>query len=255
MLKRLSLIALFGLAPAALVSHAADAPKPDAPAAAKFELPKPNADGFIPMFNGKDLSGWKGLDGFWSVKDGVIVGSETKETSKQTFLVYQAPFADFELHFKYKWGSADGNSGVQFRSKMMDEKTSRIGGYQADFDAGNGFTGIIYDEAGGAGGRGVMSNRGEKTTWDADNKRTNTPLAKTSDELKKVIKKDDWNDCVVIAKGNHIVYSTNGEVTTDLTDESPKAVKDGIIGLQIHAGFTMEIQFKDLMIKPLEEKK
>ncbi len=255
MLKRLSLIALLGLAPAPFITHAADAPKADQTADTKFELPKPNAEGFIPMFNGKDLTGWKGMEGFWSVKDGMIVGAETKETSKQTFLIFQAAFSDFEMHFKYKWATPTGNSGVQFRSKLVDPATSKLAGYQADFDAGNVYTGIIYDEADGAGRRGVMSNRGEKTHWDADNKRTNEKLGKSSEELKAVIKKDDWNDCVVIAKGNHITYSTNGETTTDLLDESPKAVKDGLIGLQIHAGFTMEIQFKDLLIKPLTDDK
>ena len=46
----------------------------------------------------------------------------------------------------------------------------------------------------------------------------------------------------------------NGLVTTDLTDNSPKACKDGVIGLQMHGGFTMTIQFKDLKIKFLEKK-
>ena len=79
--------------------------------------------------------------------------------------------ADFELHFSYKFATPDGNSGVQFRSKVIDPKTDRVGGYQADFDAKGGYDGSIYDEAGVAGGRGTMSNRGEKTVWDADNKR------------------------------------------------------------------------------------
>jgi hypothetical protein len=219
---------------------------------------KPDADGFVSIFNGKDLTGWSGLEGYWDVKDGVISGHETKEKSKQTFLIYTgSKVADFELHYSFKFnavdGKVDGNSGVQFRSKIMDEKKDpfRAGGYQADCDAGNGYTGIIYDEAGGAGGRGIMSNRGEKTVWDVDNKRHNEKLAMSSDELKKAIKNGDWNDCVLIAKGNHITYSINGNITTDLTDESPKAVKDGILALQLHAGFTMDIQFKDLKLKKL----
>jgi hypothetical protein len=244
-LHRASLALLAALGLTGLVAAA------DKPAA---DLPKADADGFIPLFNGKDLTNWEGLDGFWSVKDGVISGHETKEGSKQTFLVLTAlKPADFELHFSYKWATPDGNSGVQFRSKVLDEKAYRVGGYQADFDAKGGYDGSIYDEAGVAGGRGTMSNRGEKTVWDADTKRHDEKLS--DEDLKKYIKAGDWNDCVVIAKGNHITYTINGHLMTDLTDDSPKALKDGVIALQCHAGFTMEVLFKDLKIKLLDDKK
>ena len=144
---------------------------------------------------------------------------------------------------------------MQFRSKVIDPKTDRVGGYQADFDAKGGYDGSIYDEAGVAGGRGTMSNRGEKTVWDADNKRTTKSCPLSGDELKKYIKVGDWNDCVVVAKGNHITYTINDRLMTDLTDDSPKALKDGVIALQLHAGFTMEILFKDIKIKLLEPSK
>jgi hypothetical protein len=218
-------------------------------------LPKPDADGFITIFNGKDLSGWEGLDGYWSVKDGVISGHETKDKSKQTFLVFTAAQVhDFELHLKYKFTTPDGNSGIQFRSKLLDPKTFRVGGYQADFDGQAGYDGSIYDEAGVAGGRGTMSNRGEKTTWDAQNKRHNEKLEGAAD-LKKFIHVGDWNEVVLIAKGNHITYRINGHLMTDLTDDSPKAVQEGVLALQLHAGYTMEIEFKDVKISLMNEKK
>ena len=99
-----------------------------------------------------------------------------------------------------------------------------------------------------------MSNRGEKTVWDADNKRKNEKLGDGGDALKKLLKIGDWNDVVLVAKGNHITYSINGKVMTDLTDDSPKALQEGVIALQCHAGFTMDIQFKDVKIKLLEKK-
>ena len=143
-----------------------------------------------------------------------------------------------------------GIPGLQIRGKIDNPAALHVGGYQADIDAGNGYTGIIYDEGGVAGGRGIMSNRGEKTLWDADNKRSATPLNKTSDEIKAVIKPvGEWNDVAVIVDGNRITYSINGQVTTELTDNSPKACKDGVIGLQMHAGHTMTLQFKDMKIK------
>ena len=230
--------------------------KPVRAADAKSELPKPDADGFMTIFNGKDLTGWEGLEDYWSVKDGVISGHETKDKSKQTFLVFSGcKVSDFELHVKYKFATPEGNSGIQFRSKVLDPKTFRVGGYQADFDAQGGYDGTIYDEAGVAGGRGTMSNRGEKTTWDADNKRQNEKLAESGADLKKAIKVGDWNDVVLVAKGNHITYSINGHLMTDLTDDSPKALKEGVLAFQLHAGYTMDIQFKDVKLKLLGEKK
>jgi hypothetical protein len=221
---------------------------------ARAEDAKPDADGFVSMFNGKDLTGWDGLEGFWSVKDGVISGAESKEhPAPQTFLIYKDKFGDFELHYSYKFATPDGNSGVQFRSKVLNEKQHRIGGYQADCDAKKGYDGSIYDEGGVAGKRGTMSNRGEKTTWTAETKRENEKLPEDNATLKNFVKQGDWNDVVLIAKGNHITYTINGHLMTDLTDNSPKMVPDGVIGLQLHAGFVMEIQFKDLKIKDLSD--
>ncbi len=223
--------------------------------AEESRLPKPDADGFITIFNGKDLTGWEGLEDYWEVKDGVISGHETKDKSKQTFLVFKGcKVSDFELRLKYKFATPDGNSGIQFRSKVLDEKSFRVGGYQADFDAQAGYDGTIYDEAGVAGNRGTMSNRGEKTTWDADNKRSSEKLPESNADLKKAIKIGDWNDVVLIAKGNHVTYSINGHLMTDLTDDSPKALKEGVLAFQLHAGYTMDVQFKDVRIKILGEK-
>ena len=113
---------------------------------------KPGADGFIKLFNGRDLTGWKGLKNYWSVKDGSIRGLENKETSRQTFLILTTPrVTDFELHFKYRLMSPEGNSGVQFRSQILNSNTYLVGGYQADFDSKVQFDGSIYDEAGTAG--------------------------------------------------------------------------------------------------------
>jgi hypothetical protein len=116
------------------------------------------------------------------------------------------------------------------------------------------YTGLIYDESGIAGGRGTMSNRGEKTSWDAENKRHNNPLPESADDLKKLLHNtSDWNDIVLIVNGNHVQYSISGHLMTEMIDESPKAVlKGGVIALQMHAGFAMDIQFKDIAIKFLD---
>ena len=108
------------------------------------------------LFNGKDLTGWKGLD-FWSVEDGCITGRTTKEkpTKGNTFLVWQGgEVGDFEFTFKYK--IVGGNSGVQYRSKVVDEKNFVVSGYQADFEAGKTYSGILYEDK----GRGILAQRG-----------------------------------------------------------------------------------------------
>jgi len=174
--------------------------------------------------------------------------------SKQTFLVFSAlKVTDFELHLKYRFASPEGNSGIQFRSMVLDSNTYRVGGYQADFDAEVEYDGSIYDEAGVAGNRGTLSNRGDKTIWDAQYKRHIEPLGESSPDLKKSIKPGEWNDVRLVANGNHVVYSINGRVMTDLVDHSPAALREGVLALQLHAGFTMDVRFKDVRIKPLRE--
>ena len=254
MLKRVSLVSVAALAIGVAALHADDKP------AASAGLGQPDANGFVSLFNGKDLTGWEGLEGLWSVKDGVIDGSETKEKSIQTDLILSASkehpekFVNFELHIKWQMVSASGNTGVQFRSVINNAETLHAGGYQADIDSGGKFTGSIYDESGIAGGRGTMSMRGEKTNWDAENVRHNTPLSESGDDLKALLHNTgDWNDIVLIVNGNHVQYSINGHLMTELVDESPKAVlKGGVIALQMHKGFTMDIQFKDISIKFLD---
>jgi len=234
------------------VSHAARA-EPELTAAAETAvLPAPDADGFIALFNGHDLAGWTGLADYWSVKDGTISGHQIKETSKQTFLVLSAlTVRDFELHFRYRFASPEGNSGIQFRSTVLDAQTYRVGGYQADFDAERQFDGTIYDEAGVAANRGTMSNRGEKTMWDSENRRHVEPLGEDSSDLLAFIKVGDWNDAILVARGNHIAYSINGHIMTDLVDGSWAALQAGRLALQLHQGFTMDVRFKDLRIKLL----
>ena len=256
MLKRISFAALAALAIGAASLHADDK------TAASADLGQSDANGFISLFNGKDLTGWDGLEGFWSVKDGVIDCSETKEKSVQSDLILSASkehpekFANFELHIKWQMVSPSGNSGVQFRSAINKPETLHVGGYQADIDSGGHYTGSIYDESGIAGGRATMSMRGEKTYWDAQNVRHNTPLAESGDDLKGFLHNTgDWNDIVLIVNGNRVQYSINGHLMTELVDESPKAVlTGGVIALQMHAGFTMNIQFKDISIKFLDGK-
>lgn len=210
----------------------------------------PSEEGFVAIFNGRDLTGWQGLPDFWSVTDGAISGHETKEASRQTFLVFNGVTpADFELRLKYKFTTPRGNSGVQFRSKVLDSTNWRVGGYQADFDAQGGVDGSIYDEAGVAGNREVMSRRGEKTIWRSSNERREETLGGGVANLAQSININDWNDVSLRIEGDHFEYRINGHLMTEMIDDAAESLHHGVIAFQLHQGFTMEILFKDVRMK------
>lgn len=209
-----------------------------------------------PLFNGKDLTGWAGNPALWSVKDGVIVGKTTAEApiKGNTFLVWKdGEVSDFELTLKYKMTPGDEkqtvNSGIQYRSKIVDEANFVVAGYQADFEYGPKYSGILYEER----GRGILAQRGQKVTiaQSADPKKpTLTVTGETgkSDEIQAAIKKDDWNEYKVIAKGGHLQHFINGKLTVDVTDETAEGAKKGVLALQIHQGPPMQVEFKDIIL-------
>lgn len=210
--------------------------------------------GFQPLFDGKTLANWEGREGFWRAEDGCIVG-QTKEAFKgpNTFLVYTGgDVSDFELRFEYKMEG--GNSGVQYRSKMLDDnknKLYRVGGYQADFDADNTFSGIVYDEGGVAGGRNIMAQRGTRVTYGKNGEKKVEQLPMSNEQLGAAIKKGDWNQYVVIVRGPHLIHKINGNTTSEVIDYSDKALKSGVLALQLHAGPPMKVQFRNIRIKKL----
>ena len=212
-------------------------------------------DGFKPLFNGKDLTGWDGRKEHWSVEDGALTGTTSKENPAKgnNFLIAKDGgkdliVGDFELRFSYKFSGDWGNSGVQYRSK--DFGNFVVGGYQADFEVGTTYSGILYEEK---MTRGVMAQRGEKVVWNKEGKKEVVgKTAKTSAEIQATIKKGDWNEYVVIVKGNHFQHFINGNQTVDVVDQDEKKqVMTGILALQLHAGPVMKVQFKDIRIKQL----
>ena len=242
-----------------------------------FSLSAADAEkGFKSLFNGKDLTGWTGNLELWSVQDGTITGktpptpdNPKKSTLKHnTFLVYtNGNVADFELRLSYKIVPNNqegfGNSGIQYRSKVLQqgEMGPIVGGYQADFEAGKTYSGILYEER----GRGILAQRGQKTVVkpeaevEQNGKKAKKAEIKVvgetgkSDDIQAAIKKEDWNDYVVIAKGNHLQHFINGKQTIDVVDEDAvKGAKEGVLALQIHAGGPMTVQFKNVRIKDLK---
>jgi len=204
--------------------------------------------GFRSLFNGMDLAGWEGNPRFWSVREGSITGQTTAENPAQanTFLIWRnGTVEDFELRLSYR--IVGGNSGIQYRSKDLGNWV--VAGYQADFEAGKTYSGIVYEEK----GRGILAKRGEKTVVGADGKPKVVGSVGKPDDIQAAIKNEDWNDYVVIAQGNHLVHRINGRVTAEATDEhAEKRAASGILALQLHAGPPMVVQFKNIQLKRLK---
>ncbi len=208
--------------------------------------------GFVPLFDGKTLKGWQGVANHWRIQDGAITGYTEKADplKNNTFLVWTNGTVDnFELRFRYRM--IGGNSGVQYRSKLIDTEKFIVGGYQADFEAGKTYSGILYEER----GRGILAERGQRTRITEENGKTK--ITKVGDlassaELQANIKDEDWNDYTIIADGNHLMHFINNRMTIDVLDEqSAAAARSGILALQIHVGPPMIVQFRDIKIKKL----
>jgi hypothetical protein len=179
--------------------------------------------GFRPLFNGKNLEGWVTPDdkSLFTVEDGEIVGRTQGNLKKNEFLVTDRSYANFTLKAKVK--IRNGNSGIQFRSKRAPNGV--VSGPQAD--VADGYWGLLYEER----GRGILERY-------------------PPDKANALVKKNDWNEFVITAMGDHVTIDLNGTRVIDRTD--PKFDSSGVIALQVHVGPPMEVRYKDIDIKVLD---
>tara|TARA_A100001037_G_C15112565_1_gene619756 strand:+ start:109 stop:807 length:699 start_codon:yes stop_codon:yes gene_type:complete len=223
--------------------------------AAALALPALADDkGFVSIFDGKTLEGWNGDPKFWSVKDGAITGQTTRAnpTRGNTFIIWEGgKTANFILEMEFK--IQGGNSGIQYRSFKLPGNHDgwRIGGYQADFESGDRYSGILYGER----FRGILSDRGFKTTWTTVDGKLEKKREQFGDSKKigQAIKKGEWNKYHIEAKGYTFMHFINGVKTTEFNDGDVKSHrKDGLLALQLHAGPPMTVQFRNIRIKHLK---
>ena len=226
-------------------------------AAADLGPPDPQ---FVSLFNGKDLSNWDGNPQLWSVKDGAIVGQRViaeKPDKGNTFLIWKGGRPkNFELRasFRLLSDNATGwaNSGIQYRSRIVDPAHWVVRGYQADMDGSGKYVGQLYEE----GYRGFLALPGQRVRVKSgeDGKPHIEVLGATADPaaILAAIHKQGWNEYVIIAEGNHLRQFFNGIPSADVTDlDRPNAAESGVIALQLHAGLPMTVQFKDIFLKTL----
>ena len=212
-------------------------------------------DGFVSIFNGKDLTGWVGDSNLWSVENGCIVG-QTNDSDKKILqnqaLYYDADkeIGDFAIKFDYKISNW-GNSGLYYRGWFLEEPEKfRMGGYQADFDGAATYSGIMYGEA----FRGILANIGTVSRVTPEGKIDEVSRFAAPEDIRANVKIEDWNHYEVVAKGFVFVHKINGKVTSVFIDEDSDDVrrKSGVLGWQLHVGDGgMRVEVKNIYLKKL----
>ncbi|MES2920272.1 MAG: family 16 glycoside hydrolase [Verrucomicrobiota bacterium] len=196
------------------------------------------------LFNGRDLTGWKGDLRLWSVENGVLVGQTDKagrSIPKNSFLIWQGgEFGNFELEFKGRV-SGSNNSGVQYRSRIADKEKFSVKGYQLDMHHKQEYLAMLYEE----GGRGIICQRGQSVLIHGTGERVVQPLGNVPEANLAV-----WNDYRIVADGPIVTHWVNGVVAARIEDHEATALSSsGVIALQLHAGASMRVEFKDIVIK------
>jgi hypothetical protein len=183
--------------------------------------------GFEPLFDGHSLEGWEGNLKIFRVEDGAIVGGSLKEPiARNEFLCTTRELADFELRLQFKVLGEGANAGVQIRSRRIPNH-HEVKGYQADL--GDGWWGSLYDES----------------------RRNKILAAADPATVKRVLKRNDWNDYTIRCEGRRIQLSINGQQTVDYMEADEGIDQTGLVGLQIHGGKPSEAWYKDIRIKKL----
>ncbi|AJR04487.1 glycosyl hydrolase [Siansivirga zeaxanthinifaciens CC-SAMT-1] len=223
---------------------------------------------FISIFDGKTLKNWKGDPGYWHVENGNLVGIVTPETllKKNSFIIWQGGQPEnFELKLEYRISEA-GNSGVNYRSELLDTIPYALRGYQCDIDGKQRYTGQNYEEK----KRTTLAYRGEKVLINPQNNPDSTGNLRANiknncwlirDEieslgaphsLKAKIKNNDWNQVHLIINGNKLQHYINGTLMSEVTDADTinRSLK-GYIGVQVHVGPPMKVEYRNIKLKLL----
>ena len=208
--------------------------------------------GFRAIFDGKTLAGWKGDPVYWRVEDGALVGEIRPETviKSNTFIIWQGGRPkDFELKLEYRI-SAAGNSGINYRSVVVPDPVTpanafAMRGYQCDLDGRKRYVGNNYEEK----GRLFLAVRGQLTHVVGG--RPPVLLSQIGDdaELGKQVN-GGWNAVHLIIRGNTLIHIVNGQVMSVVVDDDPphRAV-DGQIGVQVHVGPPMKVEYRNIRLK------
>ena len=224
-----------------------------------------DAEGFVSIFNGRTLEGWEGDPAYWRVEDASIVGEITPETvlRRNTFLIWRGGvLEDFELKVEYRITDR-GNSGISYRNEQLPDAPFSLTGYQADLDGGKRYVGSLYEER----GRTTLASQGTRVTI-PDVELTDSLRAHVQsnawihavvdaqlgdpDSLDAVIRTGDWNEYHIVARGNRLQHYVNGVLMSDVTDNDTSHRRlRGLLGVQVHTGPPMKVEYRNFRLKPL----
>jgi 3-keto-disaccharide hydrolase len=225
---------------------------PETPPKVPQILPLNDSDtGFRQIFDGKTLDGWDGDPAYWRAEDGELVGevTEFKLLKRNSFIIWRGGKPkNFELKTEYRISEL-GNSGINYRSVETSGSRWVLRGPQADIDGQNSFSGQNYEE----GGRTVLALRGDVTyIATGSNPRVVATLG-TSDELKTFIKVNDWNRYHLIVRGNLMIHVLNGHIMSEVIDDDRINRRFmGLIGVQVHVGPPMKVEYRHVLLKTLD---
>jgi len=224
-------------------------------------------EGYVSLFDGVSLKGWDGNPKFWRVEGGAIVGESTPQNpSGNSYIAYRDLVAkDFTLKFEIKI-EGTGGSGLQYRSKtgipwlsnIPENVTANVGpvnlawmmtGPQADFwPSSRDYTGQFYSEntpmriqawrgqvveGAGLARKQLMGNIGDR------------------EALGRLVKMNDWNEYIVIARGGTLIQIVNGQLMAVMVDDDPESSNNqpGIFGIEIEA--TTKVSVRNIWVKKL----
>jgi hypothetical protein len=221
-------------------------------------------EGYVSLFDGKDLKDWDGNPKFWRVEDGAIVGESTPTNpSGNSYIAYRAMKAkDFTLKFEIKV-DGDGGSGIQYRSQTGIPWLSEIPanlqpvnlnwmmtGPQADFWPSEPYwTGQFYSEN---TPMRILAWRGQVVEgYGTKSKRLMGNIGDIMD-LARYVKKNDWNQYTVIARGGVFIHILNGQLMAVMVDDDPGSSNNesGYIGIEIES--ITKVSVKNIWIKKLD---
>lgn len=223
---------------------------------------------FISIFNGKNLEGWQGDPTYWRVENGILTGEVTPETilKRNSFIIYKKEQPEnFELKLEYKITNS-GNSGVNYRSALIETMPFALRGYQCDIDGKNKYTGQNYEEK----KRTTLAYMGETVTIPQmpdsipkQNIRKNVKrncwqtrdvsTTKLKSDLVSTIKPNDWNTIHLIVKDNKMQHYVNGVLFSEVTDfDKVNRSTKGYIGVQVHVGPPMKVEYRAIQLKTLK---
>ena len=209
---------------------------------------QPDEDGFVPIFNGKDLTDWEGHPDIWRVENGVLIGQSPRDRpNNMQHYIYWTKYepADFILRLKYRLTGRGSNSGVQIRSERRPNWDCY--GYQADMEEGPDWTGCLFHHS-----RGAVVKRGYKGVILPDGTDKTERFADPAELAKSYVTEGEWNEYEIRAIGSVITLKINGVLMCQVDDQYRNAARSGIIAFQKHPGPPMKVEFKDVRIKILD---